>query len=211
MNKTYIKVCGNSKEENSRAVMDTQPDLMGFIFHKESPRYASLFDLKDFVYEVPNSIRKVGVFVNEPIPNLKKLIVLLDLHIAQLHGGEDVEYCKELVKQSDFGVIKVFNVDDDFDFNVTKEFEEVVHFFLFDTKSNQLGGSGKKFNWEKMKEYKGELSFFLAGGIGPDDLDEIKALNHEKLIGVDLNSGFETAPGQKDVEQLEQFITELRK
>lgn len=210
-NKTYIKVCGNTKEENSRAVMATKPDLMGFIFHKESPRYASLFDLRHFIYDVPEHTRKVGVFVNEPIQNLKKLVVLLDLHLAQLHGGEDVEYCKALKQKSDFGIIKVFQVDEGFDFNSTKEFEDVVHFFLFDTKSAHLGGSGKKFNWEKLKEYTGELSFFLAGGIGPEDVDTVMNIGHEKLIGVDLNSGFEVEPGIKNTETLQQFITEIRK
>ena len=210
-NKLYIKVCGNAKEENILAVKDTAPDLMGFIFHSDSPRHAMLRELRDTVHEIPERTRKVGVFVNEPILNLKKLVILCDLHLAQLHGGEDLEYCKELTQKSDFGVIKVFNVDDDFDFSVTKEFEDVVHFFLFDTKSDKPGGSGKKFNWDKLKEYNGELSFFLAGGIGPDDVEEIKKLEHDKLIGVDLNSGFETEPGIKDVEKVDAFIKELRK
>jgi len=209
--KLYIKVCGNTKPENARAVWETEPDLMGFIFHEDSPRNASLFDLKHFIYDVPQRTRKVGVFVNEPIKNLKKLVVLCDLHLAQLHGGESVEYIKELTKQCDFGIIKVFHVDDDFDFQETKPFEEVVNFFLFDTKSDKPGGSGKKFNWEKLAEYKGEKLFFLAGGIGPDDLEEIKNFKHEKLIGVDLNSGFETEPGIKDYNQLKTFIIGLRK
>ncbi len=211
MDKLYIKVCGNALEENILAVRDTAPDLMGFIFHKPSPRYAELRQLRDTVYEIPETTRKVGVFVNEPIKNLKKLVVLCDLHLAQLHGGESVEYCKELTKQCDFGVIKVFNVDDDFDFSVTKPYEDYVHFFLFDTKSDKLGGSGKKFNWEKLREYDGELSFFLAGGITPDDVEAIQNFKHEKLIGIDLNSGFETSPGIKDTNQLKTFINELRK
>ena len=134
-----------------------QNDLMGFIFHPDSPRNASLFDLKHFIYDVPARTRKVGVFVNEPIRNLKKLVVLCDLHLVQLHGGESVEYCKELTQKCDFGVIKVFNVDDDFDFSETKPFEETVNFFLFDTKSDQHGGSGKKFNWKKLEEYETKL------------------------------------------------------
>jgi len=209
-NKLYIKVCGNAQPENAREVWETEPDLMGFIFHPESPRYASLHQLKHFIYDIPERTRKVGVFVNEPIKNLKKLVVLCDLHLAQLHGGESVEYIKELTKKCDFGIIKVFNVDDDFDFEQTKPFEEVVNFFLFDTKTEKLGGSGKKFNWEKLKEYKGEKLFFLAGGISPDDIEEIKALTHEKLIGIDLNSGFETEPAHKDVKGLKAFINGLR-
>jgi len=209
--KLYIKVCGNAKKENILAVKETAPDLMGFIFHKNSPRHAILTELRDSIHEIPERTRKVGVFVNEPILNLKKLVILCDMHLVQLHGGEDLDYCKALTQKSDFGVIKVFNVDDDFDFSITKEFEDVVHFFLFDTKSDKLGGSGKKFNWEKLNQYNGELSFFLAGGISPNDVEEIKNLKHEKLIGIDLNSGFETEPGLKNVEKLNTFITELRK
>jgi phosphoribosylanthranilate isomerase len=216
-NKLYIKVCGNAKANNAAEVWETEPDLMGFIFHENSPRNASLFELRNFIHDVPQRTRKVGVFVNEPINNLKKLVILCDLHLAQLHGGESVDYCRELTKKCDFGVIKVFNVDDNFDFSETKPFEDVVNFFLFDTKSNKLGGSGKKFNWKKLEEYKGEKLFFLAGGIGPDDLDEIKSIKHEKLIGIDLNSGFETRlpdgnkePGNKDVNHLKPFINALR-
>ena len=210
MSKIYIKVCGNAQEENILAVKDITPDLMGFIFHKDSPRHAMLRELRDTIHEIPEQTRKVGVFVNEPILNLKKLVILCDMHLVQLHGGEDLEYCKELTQKSDFGVIKVFNVDDDFDFSVTKEFEQVAHFFLFDTKSNKPGGSVKKFNWDKLKEYDGELSFFLAGGIGPDDAEEIKSLKHDKLIGIDVNAAFETEPGVKNVEKLDAFIKELR-
>lgn len=209
-NKLYIKVCGNTDPENSKKVWQTEPDLMGFIFHEESPRNASLFNLRHFIYDVPERTRKVGVFLNEPIKNLKKLVVLCDLHLAQLHGGESVEYCKELSKQRDFGIIKVFNVDDKFDFSETKPFEDYVNFFLFDTKSNKPGGSGKKFNWKKLEEYSGEKLFFLAGGIGPEDVTEIQNINHEKLIGIDLNSGFELKPGIKNVNRLETFINNIR-
>ena len=209
--KLYIKVCGNSKEENILAVKNTEPDLMGFIFPKDTPRHTFLRELRDTIHEIPERTRKVGVFENEPILNLKKLVVLCDLHLAQLHGGEDVEYCQELTQKSDFGVIKVFNVDDDFDFDSTKEFEDVVHFFLFDIKSNTPRGSGKEFNWGKLKEYTGELSFFLAGGIGPNDADDIKNLNHDKFIGISVNSSFNTEPGIKDVEKVNAFIKELRK
>ena len=209
--KLYIKVCGNSKEENILAVKNTEPDLMGFIFPKDTPRHPLLRELRDTIHEIPERTRKVGVFENEPILNLKKLVILCDLHLAQLNGGEDVEYCQELIQKSDFGVIKVFNVNDDFDFDSTKEFEDIVHFFLFDTKSDTPSGSGKKFNWGKLKEYTGELSFFLAGGIGPDDAEDIKNLKHDKFIGISVNSSFNTEPGIKDVEKVNAFIKELRK
>ena len=209
--KLYIKVCGNSKEENILAVKNTEPDLMGFIFPKDTPRHTLLRELRDTIHEIPERTRKVGVFENEPILNLKKLVILCDLHLAQLNGGEDLAYCQELIQKSDFGVIKVFHVDDNFDFSVTKEFEEVVHFFLFDVMPDKLDRSGKKFNWDKLKEYNGELSFFLAGVIESDDVKEIKSLKHDRLIGIDINSSFETEPGIKDVEKVDAFIKELRK
>jgi len=102
-------------------------------------------------------------------------------------------------------------MDEEFNFSTTEPYEGTVDYFLFDTKTKQHGGSGKKFDWEILEKYNGETPFFLSGGIGPDDAENIKQISHPKLAGVDLNSGFEDEPGLKNIEKLKQFIIELKK
>ena len=83
-------------------------------------------------------------------------------------------------------------------------------YFLFDTKTEKPGGSGKKFNWEKLKEYTLDKPFFLSGGIGPEDAGVIKAIENRGLFAVDLNSRFETVPGIKDPALVKTFIEEIK-
>jgi len=103
-------------------------------------------------------------------------------------------------------VMKAFSLAEPADLEATNEYEGTCDYFLFDTKSNLPGGSGKQFNWEILKNYKGETPFFLSGGIGLDDVERIKAFNHPKLTGIDVNSKFETRPAHKDAELLKTFI-----
>jgi phosphoribosylanthranilate isomerase len=81
---------------------------------------------------------------------------------------------------------------------------------LFDTKSPAYGGTGKKFNWNKLTEYSGDMQAFLSGGIGPDDAEEIKNLRNRCLFSLDINSRFEHEPGMKNIQLLEKFINEIR-
>ncbi|MPN21364.1 N-(5'-phosphoribosyl)anthranilate isomerase [bioreactor metagenome] len=81
---------------------------------------------------------------------------------------------------------------------------------MFDTKTDAYGGSGLKFNWEMLDEYRGETPYFLSGGIAADDVEAILKINHPKFKGVDLNSKFEIRPGEKSVELLSAFLKKLR-
>ena len=114
------------------------------------------------------------------------------------------------MKNQGLKIIKAFRVDESFQFHKTKPFETIADYFLFDTKSNLPGGSGKKFDWKILEKYKGKTPFFLSGGIQPEDAEEIKKIDHPQLAGVDLNSGFEDEPGLKNIEKLKNFITELK-
>jgi phosphoribosylanthranilate isomerase len=106
-------------------------------------------------------------------------------------------------------VIKAFSISERFDFEKIKAYESLWGYFLFDTKTPQYGGSGKKFDWNILDAYDGNIPFFLSGGITMDDIGNIKEIRHPRLYGVDLNSKFETEPGLKDMELLKQFIKQL--
>ena len=128
----------------------------------------------------------------------------------QLHGSENIKTC-QILKNQGLKIIKAFNVDESFKFKDIKSYENVVNYFLFDTKTKLPGGSGQKFNWEILSQFNGNTPFFLSGGIGPEDATEIMKIDHPQLTGVDLNSGFEDEPGIKNIEKLKEFISELKK
>ena len=129
----------------------------------------------------------------------------------QLHGADNRKLCRKIRQEAKTMVIKVFPIMDASNFRVTGDYEAVADYFLFDTKTDLYGGSGQKFNWNILQEYKGNKPFLLSGGIGADDVKAIRAIEHPLLAGVDLNSKFELKPGLKNVALLKQFIDELKK
>lgn len=180
-------------------------DFMGIIFYNKSPRFIGESDVMEII---PANIRRVGVFVNAEIHYIVQMTGRYNLDIIQLHGNESPDFCKELNKSTP--VIKAFSIANSSDFEQTKQYEDIVNYFLFDTKTPQYGGSGQKFDWNILNEYKGNTPFFLSGGISIDDIHRIKEIKHPQLYGLDLNSRFETEPGLKDIQLLKQFIKELK-
>ena len=177
-------------------------DMMGFIFYPKSSRYVS----KHPEY-LPTKCKRVGVFVDEDIEQVKHIAEEFALDLIQLHGSESPEYAQRL---RDWKVIKAFNIATKEDLEATKPYEGLVDYFLFDTKGKSAGGNGEKFNWNVLSNYKGNTPFLLSGGIGPDDAGRIKVFQHPKCIGIDLNSRFETAPALKDINKLKSFIQALQ-
>ncbi|MDB2656501.1 phosphoribosylanthranilate isomerase [Crocinitomicaceae bacterium] len=195
----FVKVCGITNPEQAHEISKVV-DYIGFIFHPGSPRFVS--------QSFPSmKAKKVGVFVNVPVQELIHTAILEKLDSVQLHGDETPEYCAALNKQVQ--VIKSFGIDANFDFNVLNGFAPYVDYFLFDTKTPKHGGSGKQFDWRLLKKYQGTTPFILSGGLRPETLPQIQEVNHPKLKGIDLNSGFESKPGIKNILLLKQFLHEL--
>ena len=223
-----LKVCGMKYIENIQAVAALQPDYLGFIFYENSKR-----NFEGIIPELPKSIKKTGVFVNEYPEILISLVEEYRLDAIQLHGDESLEYVTELQRQlaerralfieenkhqkkkknkhviadEKVEVIKVFGIKDAFNFDILKPYLEVVDFFLFDTKGKERGGNGVKFEWAVLEKYPFEKPFFLSGGIGLQDAEEVqKIINSElPIYALDVNSKFESAPGKKNVKELIKF------
>ncbi len=200
-----IKVCGLREPDNIAEISLLGIDYMGFIFYEKSSRN---FDVFASIPSFPN-IKKVGVFVNSEIDFVLQMFEEKKIDYLQLHGQENVAYCEQL-KKAGAGIIKVFSVGEDFDFEQTKPYASVCDYFLFDTKGKRPGGNGIVFNWQLLTHYDADVPFFLSGGIGPESVSAIKALHLEKLHAIDVNSKFEMKPARKDVGQLKKFIHELR-
>lgn len=202
-----IKVCGMKFTQNREEVENLGVDFLGYIFFPNSKRYVG--ENSESGLFASNKL-KVGVFVNESVFEILGLAKNLGLDYIQLHGNENPKTCQILKKQG-LKIIKVFSVNEAFNFSETNPYEKVSDFFLFDTKTKLPGGSGKKFNWKILEKYTGHTPFFLSGGISPNDIDNIREITHPKFTGVDLNSGFEDEPGLKNIEKLKLFIEEIKK
>lgn len=201
-----IKVCGMRDAENIREVEALGIDLMGFIFWPKSSRYVS-----ERPNYMPTKCKRVGVFVDASIDDIRQHVADYVLDIIQLHGSESPDYIRAL--RLDDGcapvIIKAFNIATKEDLEDTKSYEGIVDYFLFDTKGPSVGGNGAKFDWTVLADYVGETPFLLSGGIGPDDAEHIHAIHHPRCIGIDLNSRFETVPAIKDVAALRRFLSQL--
>lgn len=203
-----VKVCGMCDPLNVREIAKAKPDFIGFIFYPKSLRYVGSEPAKSLFKNVPSDILRVGVFVDVRIKKIFDISSCFDLGIIQLHGNELPEYCFQ-IKSAGLKIIKGFHITDNFNFEKLKPYMQCCDYFLFDTQTKNFGGSGKKFNWEKLSEYNLDKPFFLSGGIGPEDVELIKTFANGGLFAVDVNSRFETVPGIKDVAMVKTFINEI--
>ncbi|WP_431136426.1 phosphoribosylanthranilate isomerase [Psychroserpens mesophilus] len=202
-----LKVCGMKYKDNIWNVAQLNTDFMGFIFYKNSPRY-----FNGVIPELPEHIKKIGVFVDATFDDIKGIVKKHDLQGVQLHGNESPELCKQL-HDLNCTIIKVFSIKDSFNFNTLEPYEAVCDYFLFDTKGKQPGGNGYLFNWDILKNYPSTKPYFLSGGIGLNEIENVlsflRSQESKYCYAIDVNSKFEIKAGLKNLEQLKSFKREL--
>jgi phosphoribosylanthranilate isomerase len=206
-----IKVCGMRDQANClQLAQEVNPDWMGLIFYPKSPRLVPS-ESADWLIDLP--LKKVGVFVGEDQSEIRSKAALFGLSALQLHGGESVEVVQQLKKDTELEIWKVFGVGENLDWKLMEEFVPHVDRFLFDTATASKGGSGKTFDWKLLKDYPFEKGFFLSGGLRLEHAAEIIELGEDipQLLGVDVNSGFEIAPGLKHIPDLKEFKQKLNR
>ncbi|MDE6642574.1 MAG: phosphoribosylanthranilate isomerase [Muribaculaceae bacterium] len=203
-----IKICGMRYPENIDEITPLMPMMMGFIFYPGSPRDATGLD-ESVVKNLPAYIRPVAVTVNKTYDEIIYLCEKYGFKIVQLHGDETPELCQRL-KDAGLVVFKAIAVGDSFDRSLLDRYQKSVDLFLFDTKSDKRGGSGKKFSWNLLDSYDLDVPYLLSGGISPDDAEAVIDAVRPGMAGIDINSRFEDTPGHKDLEKLIKFIVKLR-
>lgn len=203
-----IKVCGMREPQNVADLLALQPNFMGMIFYPKSSRYvAEPQQIAQMTHATQTKL--VGVFVNEPFESIAQKVTDLQLDYVQLHGNETVDFARQ-VKALGVGVIRAVSVSSATDFgNISREYETIADYMLFDYKCSGYGGSGNKFDWSLLNLYTLNLPFLLSGGICTDDALAINQINHPQFAGIDLNSKFETAPTLKNVSLLSRFFAQL--
>ncbi|MFN0117067.1 MAG: phosphoribosylanthranilate isomerase [Elusimicrobiota bacterium] len=206
-----VKICGLTNKEDALWSANFGADYLGFNFWKESPRYISVGTVNKWIHELPPFAQKVGIFVDEESKNILKVVQVLKLQGIQLHGSESANFVEELKKMfldnnlKTF-IIKAFRVKDESIFSLLGEYSNSVDFFLLDTfDANQMGGTGKVFDWNLALQVK-DLGkpFFLAGGLTPDNVKEVK----KKIdpYAADVSSGVEAKLRHKDIDKVKEFI-----
>ena len=158
----------------------------------------------------PRQAKRVGVFVNADIDNIQSHAQKFQFDYLQLHGTESPDTCQTLHEEG-FRLIKAFALRSIADLRQIPPYAPSCDYLLFDTPCTGFGGSGTAFDWDLLRHYEGSTPFLLSGGIRPESLEALKRFRHPRWAGIDLNSGFETAPAVKDAPKLKAFIEAVRK
>ncbi len=206
-----VKVCGITQQEQLIKLPETGATFAGLIFYPKSPRYV-LRQITTSQIKKENNINKVGVFVNASVEEVLHMVDECRLHMVQLHGDETPRFCEKIADY--ISVVKAFRISDSDNIGWRiKDYMEVCDMFMFDTEGAGYGGTGKKFNWEKLKDVAVGKPYFLSGGIEPTDVEKLRQFSTlpeaKGLFAIDINSRFELVPGIKDLSVIKKFIQQL--
>ena len=212
---TLIKICGLTSEEQALQIAELGANAIGIISVEDSPRYVSA-EIKKKIFKTLESfhpkIDRVSVVQNCPIDSIiKNFLGKPSENIIQLHGDEDIDYCKKIRKEiPNIGLWKAFRIKTEKDLDKIQPFEDFVDAILLDSWNEKTyGGSGKKIKSTYIKNLKFSKPWWLAGGISIKWIDEI--LNEIKPNGLDISSSIEISPGLKDLKKTKDIINFLKK
>ena len=197
---TWVKICGITKLEDAQIAVEARADVMGFVFYKNSPRHVTIEAAAAISKQLPGFVMRAGVFVNALAKEVLRAIDQCGLNLLQFHGDEPPEYCLQ------FGLMcmKAFRMRDAGTLKELKPYQ--TNAWLLDAYSPEAaGGTGEKFNWDlAVAAQKFGKPIFLAGGLTPENVAE--AVRKVRPFGVDVSSGVEISPGQKDPVKVRAFI-----
>lgn len=200
-----VKICGLTKTDQAVAIATMGASVLGFICVKQSPRYITPDTIHAITQELP-PIDCFGVFANAPLDQIEQTVATGQLSGVQLHGQESLAYCQQLrAALPKVEVIKALRLQKPQDLDLVKGYTPYVDTFLLDAyHPEQLGGTGHTLNWKALQTFHPKKPWFLAGGLRPDNVDN--ALSILSPNGIDLSSGVENAPGDKDLAKVAQLL-----
>lgn len=194
-----VKICGLMNKEDVTAAIESGADYIGFVF-ADSKRKITYREAAMLAADVPDSVKKVGVFVNPSLKQVNEAVAAANLDYIQLHGDESPEFCSRMPKP----VIKAFSMSNPSDVEQMKRYD-VAHIIADAPGADYRGGSGHTFDWSLIKDSGQKV--ILAGGLTPENVK--KAIAETAPLGVDVSSGVETE-GKKDHEKITAFIKEAK-
>lgn len=205
-----VKICGITQPQQSLAIANLGATALGFICVQTSPRYVNIEQIRVAVSQLPDNIDKIGVFANSSILQISEVVQASNLTGVQLHGDETPEFCYQLRQiLPNIEIIKALRVRNLQQLETTANYIDYVDTLLLDAyHPQQLGGTGKTLDWEMLQAYKPSRPWFLAGGLTPDNI--LTALNQIHPDGIDLSSGVERSPGDKDLDKVALLFARLK-
>lgn len=200
-----IKICGITQPPQGYAIATLGATTLGFICVPASPRYVSPQQIRLVVEQIPENIERIGVFANTSLSEICQVVTASGLTGVQLHGDESPEYCDRLRSSlPNIEIIKALRVENAQALAQADIYTKVDTLLLDAYHPQQLGGTGKTLDWENLRQFQPRCPWFLAGGLTPDNV--IEALNKVQPNGIDLSSGVERAPGDKDLIKVAQLF-----
>jgi len=203
-----VKICGITRLIDIETLNTVKADFAGFVFFPNSPRHLSYEKAKTLAAALDPNIKKVAVLVNPTETEITRAISAIKPDYIQLHGQETPDMVAQIKKQTGLKIIKAFGIATQTDIESTKQYETHVDIFLFDAKPAAdavlPGGTGTQFDWQLATTYHGETDWMLSGGLTQDNITNALKITKAKML--DVSSGVESAPGQKDSKKIQQFI-----
>jgi phosphoribosylanthranilate isomerase len=197
-----VKICGITQPQQSIAIASLGATALGFICVPSSPRYVTIEQIQAAIAKIPDKIDRIGVFANSNISEIRQIVIASNLTGVQLHGDESPEFCHKL-RQSlpHIEIIKALRVRNLEHLQTTANYIEYIDTLLLDAyHPQQLGGTGQTLDWQVLQAFSSIRPWFLAGGLTPDNI--LTAVNQINPSGIDLSSGVELSPGDKDLDKV---------
>ena len=199
---TFIKVCGITRLADAIHAVEQGATALGFVLWPKSPRAISVDRAAEIIAELPAHVMAVGVFVNEPLDDLRAAAARAHLTAVQLHGDEPPVYADAL----EWPVIRAVSVTD-ID-RASEAWSADTALLVDNIDPVRRGGTGDAIDWSRAADVAKTRRVVLAGGLTPDNVGS--AIRAVHPFGVDVSSGVETAPGVKDSAKVTQFISNAR-
>lgn len=202
-----VKICGITQTKQGQEIAALGASSIGFICVEQSPRYLAPEQIRAIADNLPTEIDKVGVFANHSLAKIAQVVEQAHLTAVQLHGQESPDFCLQLRQAiaPDIELIKAFRIKSAQSLESTAAYVDCVNTLLLDAYHPQmLGGTGTTINWQDLAQFQPDLPWMLAGGLTPDNIKE--ALTRLQPDGIDLSSGVERSPGDKDLEKVAQLF-----
>jgi phosphoribosylanthranilate isomerase len=211
-----VKICGITKPEQGRAIAELGATALGFICVAASPRYVTAKQIRHVVDQLPrdaetsDGVDRIGVFANATVAEICQVVAIAGLNGVQLHGAESPEFCTQVRDAlPEVEVIKALRIKTAAALQVATSYEEHVHTLLLDAyHPGALGGTGVTLDWQSLQQFAPACPWFLAGGLTPNNITT--ALTQLQPDGIDLSSGVERSPGDKNLAQVAHLFQQLQ-
>lgn len=210
----WVKICGLTCAEQAIAIADCGATALGFICVSASPRYVSPAQMGAIAAALQQAgheaTDRVGVFANAELADVLETARVGQLTALQLHGQESLAYCHRLRQaQPQLKLIKAFRIRTPADLQQPQAYAQAVDILLLDAyHPERLGGTGRTLDWQALRQFQPGQNWVLAGGLTPDNVPQ--ALQQLSPQGIDLSSGVEIAPGDKDLARVKRLFEILR-